>query len=83
MKENITSVYDASFRSGLSVIQIYILYRNGVIKAIDDNIDYGTLKKWIKIHRPIAEELRKDVDNRYFKDVMSNYLLKTNRRKES
>lgn len=78
MKRHLISLNEASFRSGLSQIQLQILMRNNLIKSSIDNgeirIELRILKRWLNRNISLVTELKKDYDQRIVSINLQNYI---------
>ncbi len=68
MKQFTTTIWDASLKTGLSQLQIWILMRNKIIRSVITTnrlmIDLSDIKGWMSDNRRIVYELLLDVDAR-------------------
>lgn len=78
MKRYLASINEASFRSGLSPLQIYSLTRNKLLKLyVEDKevkIELRMLIRWINKNDLLSSELKKELDNRIESVTLKTYI---------
>lgn len=75
-----TTIWDASLKSGLSELHIWILIRNKIIPSVEDGksmmLDFIELRRWITNNRNIVYEMQLDCDIRDPRFKLRNHILR-------
>lgn len=79
MKRNLVTVNEASYRTGLSPLQIHALMRNNILRPVicDDKLflEMRMLRRWINYNESLVRELRKESDERRLDITLINYII--------